>query len=376
MTLSAAFSELSESFHTVICQRNEQGFSVLNQALTNSLGFDRLMGGMFNNLDAAEKQLTQNTDLSVMYTLAANVFSVPDFARTAANTLASICQNFQLRNGFYADSISYSDTAIDIQLLRSSLDDAQWRAFKTSFAIADDGVLHWHQLTQQVPVEELAVITGLHPKQVPWALDGAVNILAQMIHEPTPSATYSVRTNLSFCTCLFLSATYLNQPQHADRANQLFNRLVEHGFDQHIQLWQQLLLQRLVYEWNEEDFNNLSQLSSRSLPNPVVKGLHDLCAIEVGDSCWDGDNDRDLLAGLLTECRFVVLIEGPIYEARNWLQLSNNHFHHEIWFFARPSEESTHARAIDSHGHIQYFSSLDDLLQFTQTVTVSPANRD
>lgn len=376
MSKHSALSDLSEQFAEIITSRDEQRFYNLIRRLCDSPSSDEIMGGLFSDTSAKQKHIDDVVHLAAMCTIAANVFSVPDYAKIAISGLNYLCQYHRLGNGFYADTSSYTNTEVDSTDLSSMLDPAQWLALKTYFELPDKGIFQWHQQTRHVPIEGLAEATGLHPKQAPWAFEGGLQLLQSKIKEPVTSTSYSIRSNMLFCYGLLLSATYLNQTQHAEVALQLMPKISQHGPQEYLDIWQLLLLQRLAYHWDEHDFNNLSNLFADADDIPVAGPLLKLCQINRPEQHSQltktaASTSSSLYITLLNHCEYVVMIEGPAYQARQWLQLTNNHYNPAIWIFARPSQQSCTAQILNSNGQLKSTDSIDGLLKLVSEVTRS-----
>ena len=367
MSAHPALSVLSEQFADIITMRDEIRFTQLFDTLAAHPSFDDVVGGLFDHSAPAQKHLGDNTAMAAICTLAANVFSVPECAKAAVTTLNNIAQQQQLENGFYSDSANYNDTDIEVSDLITLLDPAQWLALKTRFRLPDDGRFHWHTLTRHIAVQQLADKTGLHPKQAPWALEGGIQLMQHLIKQPSVTPSYSISNNILFCYGLLLSATYLNQSQHADIALSLMTRINEEITEQHRKLWQLLLVQRLAYHWDDSDFNALMQMEHDSDSSFVVNALMVLCQNQQAaqrSSITSSPLKHELLfVNLLNQCERIVLIEGPAYEAREWLQLSNNHYNPTTWIFARPAEQPCRARMLDKNANLKSIDSIDELLK-------------
>ena len=367
MSAHPALSDLSEQFANIISARDDRRFTDLFDALSNNPSLDDITGGLFDYDDPTQKCIIDSATLAAICTLAANVFSIPDFAKTAISALNYIIQHHQLDNGFYADSAIYNDTAIDTSDLIALLDSAQWLALKTRYQLPEEGKFHWHTLPRHIAIVKLADETGLHPKQAAWAFEGGLHLMQHLIKQPSASTSFSLRSNMLFCYSLLLSATYLNQSQHAEIALSLVARINQECPEQHRDLWQLLLLQRLAYHWDESDFEELTQLVTDSDESYLLSALKKLCQSDHTNQppliANPSLNDELLFVKLLNQCERIVLIEGPAYEARQWLQLSNNHYNPTIWIFARPAEQPCRARTLDTQAQPKSIDSIDELLK-------------
>ena len=381
MVTPQVLTNLAQQFHAIVSTRDEQLFAEYHNNLTQDPLFDEVIGGLFQHQVTTSRSLEENALLAAIYTLAANIFAIPDCAKTAITTLNNLATNHRTSDGWYADSSHYSDTNISITDLQSVTDPAQLNALTAYFNLPETGSFYWHKLTRNINLTELSDATGLHRKQTPLAFEGGLQMLQHLIMAPENSGSITMKSNLLFCYSLLLSATYLNQPHHAEIALDLFNHLKQHQQADNLNLWTLVILQRLAYEWQENDAQRLSDIMAKQddCKHPfLVSGLHDLMSSsdythQTSNNTKTNDataTQLPLFEKLLMDCQTVVLIEGPAHLARQWLQLANNHYNPRVWFFARSGQQPINAQLLRKSGEKEIIQNLDELLEIVSTDSV------
>lgn len=346
----------------LLLQQDKEGFQLIHNQIVSASEFDELTGGVFDDSSPLLKSLATNVQLALVYITAANTFADADYAKTALLTINHLIHNHRTEQGLYSEQTSYDLTSIDVNTIKSILDNSQWLALKTYFGLNDSEEIVWHLLYRKMPLSDLPLQSGLHRKQAPLALDGATQILQQFIPPPHQSNTYQLSSNLELCACLWLSALYLNQPSHAEAATHLVDRLKAKESINEESLWTLVLLLRLSYEWSDNDFELLSKIPQADTFIPTdILASHVNKQSQIGWTIND-EKPANLLTSLISNCETVVVIEGPAFAIRQWLQMTNNYFNPKLWVFAKPSDSPAQATLYRNNGSVEVITNMNELV--------------
>ena len=179
MTTASDINQLEEKLLSCISDKHEN-LDAFNDAARDILynsQRDHIFGGLFNDSIKAYKSLEVNAHLASVFVLAANYFGDSNYARLALETLAYLTNYHRCPSGLFAERSQFSETEVNTQELQSILTSSQWLALKTCFELPDSDTIQWHQLQVNIPMEQISQHSELHPKEVPLALDGALQIL-------------------------------------------------------------------------------------------------------------------------------------------------------------------------------------------------------
>lgn len=358
-----AIKALTQQLSNIVIHQDHALFESHHQQIVCASEYDELMGGLFDSDNEQQKTLHENVCLARVYVIAANIFADADYAKTALSTIQYLIHHHRTEQGYYCSLSSFTATAIEPEVLQSVLNPDQWLALTTYFGIDDSSAIHWHSLSRQMSVSALSEHTELHIKQAPLALDGGLQIMQQFINPPEQSEAVEVPDNIAFCYCLWLSATLLNQAGHADVARDLLAKIKSDDLSNHAAAIQLLLLQRLSYEWDDEDYCLLKQLASDqpTIPSAVLFN-HEHGAEHISWSCEPTIESDHVLTTMLSMCETVVIIEGPAFIIRQWLQLSSNYFNPKLWVFAKPSDISAQASLYHNDGAVEIITDMSVLV--------------
>jgi hypothetical protein len=359
----AAIKALTQQFSNIVIHQDRALFENYHQQIVCSSEYDELMGGLFDVDNEQQKTLYENVRLARVYVIAANIFADADYAKTALSTIQYLIYHHRTAQGYFCSHSHVSATAIEPEVLRSVLNPDQRLALTTYFGIDDSTLIRWHTLSRQMPVSALSEYTELHVKQAPLALDGGLQIMQQFITPPAQSEAVELAENIAFCHCLWLSATLLNQASHADVARELLAKITSDDLSSHAAAIEWLLLQRLSYEWDDEDYNLLKQLASNRLTIPsAVLFSHENGAEHISWSCEPTTESDHFFTPMLSMCETVVIIEGPAFIIRQWLQLTSNYFNPKLWVFAKPNDISVQASVYRDDGSVEIITDMNALV--------------
>jgi len=362
-TADAAIKALTQQLSNIVIHQDHALFESHHQKIVCASEYDELMGGLFDSDNQQQKTLHENVRLACIYVIAANIFADADYAKAALSTIQYLIHHHRTEQCYYCSHSSFTATAIEAEVLQSVLNPDQWLALTTYFGIDDSSAIHWHSLSRQMPVSKLSEHTELHVKQAPLALDGGLQIMQQFITPSVQSEAVELAENIAFCHCLWLSATLLNQASHADVARDLLAKIKSDDLSSHAAAIEWLLLQRLSYEWDDEDYNLLKQLASDqpTIPSAVLFS-HEHGAEHTSWFCAPTTENDHFFTPLLSMCETVVIIEGPAYIIRQWLQLTSNYFNPKLWVFAKPSDISVQASVYRDDGSVEIITDMNALV--------------
>lgn len=369
MITTSEINQLEEKLFNCILNNHEKpdSFHDIARSILYSSQRDYIFGGMFDDCTNASKSLAHNAYLANVFILAANYFGDSNYARLALETLAYLNTYHHQESGLFTERSQFAETKVNAHELQSILTPSQWLALKTCFALPESGNIPWHQLETEVPMEQVSQHSGLHPKEVPLVLDGALQILRSLIREPEQMDDESILSNLLFCKSLYLSATYLNQAEHGVIADSLYERLSKQDLTGHLSALLSLLLIKLRYQWDTTVYDHLIVLYRQFQHQEETDvNLDDyVCAELLIQSQTQTSNNA---ISYQPECLTgMVIIHGPEFLARQWLQETNNRIQLSYRFFAIPETSvagstKTRAQLIRTDGTIKEYESLDDLL--------------
>lgn len=346
----------------IILRQDKHAFHLIHDQLMSTPEYDELMGGLFNVNNPCQKSLETNVQLALVYITAANIFADADYAKTALGTINYVIRNHNNPTGLYSENSNYDLHSIDGDTIKSILDDSQWLALKTYYNLSDREPIEWHRLYRAMPPSDLPKVSGLHRKQAPLALDGAMQILQQLVPSPHQGAECLLSNNIKLCICLWLSALYLNQPIHAEFATQLLETLITDESISTLSHWPLLLTLRLSYAWSDDDYQHLINIPEviKTVPASILQSHINTQAL----CSWTPSRDKssNLLASLTSYCETVVVIQGPAFAIRHWLQMTNNYFNPKLWVFAMPSESPTQASLYRNNGSVEVITDMDELV--------------
>jgi len=375
MSLSFDYNLLCQQFH--LAQQSPHQYeqpllSRLTEILESNL-YDKLEGGVFSHGKLGRfKSLLINAQFVVLYSRVANVYSEASFAQAAIQTSRFFLSSNQ--SSFF-DRYDYQDPdfhLFSIEELRHSLDSAQWAAIQCFFCLPEMGVIDTSRLQVHRARADIHLHTELHPKQVPLALDAALQLLA-MIKQQRAQPAWGVEENdaasLQFCKALLTAGKYLNQPDIAQSGQQLLDILTaKPSLEVEPEYYLDVLLLSLQYQWRSSDFEQLQKL---------IDALKTKTQIKLQDSA----NHQDLyhlgrafnfntLERNFSEVPLLgsIIIEGPEFEARHWLQNADNQYQEKFRYYAYPIAGATETRAkLYSNDNAELvFDSLDSLINHCQ----------
>jgi hypothetical protein len=355
--VDVAFSKLVT--HPGSC---DETFISLADDLSQSSDIDHISGGLFTP-GSQDKQLGTNANLIATFGLAANFFANPDLARIGLQALGYILSHHRLEDGYFSSLSSCTENITTSEALKTNLDDAQWQALQCYFDLPDHGTVDWTSLSIANPRTTIHSLTGLHPKQVPLALDGALQILQFQLPRPYVEKQWTVRDNLLFCRALFIVGIYLNQQEKGEIAEQLFQNLIGHFDNSLSELWLDVMLLSLRHNWDQSIYEMAKELeladSTDKTPAAAFnqRVLQHLLAIEENKPAHTSEC-QDELADMFNG---IVLITGPAHLARQWLQQLDNQVQFKYRYFARPGEGPIQAQVHPVTGSAVTYTELDAL---------------
>ena len=350
--------------------------------------FDQLLG-CYQTVqnDTSIKPLKENALIIEGMAQLASYFGHPGFNNTAVFSGLFMQTYGRTESGFYSDIHITQHGKLSASDLQQVLTDDQWLALSVYFGLTGSDVLDTQQLSVATPRDLLVDKTGLHRKQVPLALDAALSIAAALVTNNLQIKTKNQpdhNANLLLVRALFALAGWLRLVDYAEQAQMLLTRLATTPVLSPA-LHLDALLSSLRYQWRSEDFEQLALL----LPFVITHDVDDFTETSISHLL----NCRDLIclaeqteltvdASLLTSqaanlaredalsaefdkhYQGCVIIKGPEYLARQWLQATCNQYQLERRYYAIPADTEIHATCYQTSGDKTQFTDLDALLTF------------
>jgi len=270
-TESASITETSEELHQLFL------------SLTNSCCHDHIEGGFFDG--SLKKSLTHNAKFLTLFSDFSGYFFDGFFSVPAIHSAQWLINNLQSEEGiFYQGMGTDSDELLsDYYSIRSEeldnlLDKDSRTAFFSAYGIALNDSVIPSKLTQIRSYKQVAEDTGLHIKQVPLALENALQLLSITRKNKTPpgiNQTLSLVDNCRVIISLFKAARQFNRDDFSASALTALESLSQHFPSQEVTdcadylLLLQTLIERLRYQWCENTFQRLETLAFQFLKSPA-----------------------------------------------------------------------------------------------------------
>ena len=369
---------------------SEQNHITTVEEFLSGTAVDHLLGGYSEvHEPIINKPLGSNALFIEIFAQLASYYSHSGFSQTASMA-GLLFNNYGYDPDTMFNSLSFTQTnSVSAQDVKTILTHDQWLALKHHFAIPESGNIDFSRLSIAVPRHNLSELTGLHPKQVPLALDAALSITSSLYANSLSVEKTNherAQSNLLMVRALFNLAGWLRQIDYAEFAQTILDQLYIHA-PSHPVLMLDCCLTSLRYQWREQDFAQLPNILTAIEQNPT-DSFTDICVTHLNDLQdlvvlfnLTGLNltlDIKQLASYRTaiaddiskefnrDYAGCIVIRGPEFLARQWLQSVGNQYQPNRRYYAIPTQAEIHAIGLDVNGEQFQFTELDALLGYCQ----------
>ncbi|MBT8448089.1 MAG: hypothetical protein KJO69_00255 [Gammaproteobacteria bacterium] len=369
---------------------SEYTFIATLEEFLNGSANDHLLGGYSEvQAQSINKSLKSNALFIETFAQLASYYSHSGFSQTASMA-GLLFNNYGYDPDTMFSSLSFTQTnSVSAQDIKTILTHEQWLALKHYFALPESGDLDFSRLSVAVPRHNLSQQTGLHPKQVPLALDAALSITSSLYANSLSVEKMNherVQSNLLMVRALFCLAGWLRQIDYAEYAQTILDQLYGHA-PSHPVLMLDCCLTSLRYQWREQDFAQLPNILSAIEQSPT-DSFTDICLTHINDlqdvevlseltglnltiainqlASYSTATTDDISKEFTRDYAGCIVIRGPEFLARQWLQLVGNQYQPNRRYYAIPTQTEIHAIGLDTNGEQLQFKELDALLSHCQ----------
>ncbi len=252
--------------------------------LANSHCHDHIEGGFYEG--SLKKSLTYNAKFLSLFSDFSGCFFDGFFSVPAIHSAQWLITNLQAENGIFyqhmgteSDDILSDYYSVKPEELETILDKDSRTAFISAYNLSSHEPESLIKLSQVRSFEQIAEDTNLHIKQVPLALENALQLLSYERKNkklPAIDRSISLKDNCSFISSLFKAARQFNRDDFSKSALAALESLY-HQFPTHqitdcadYLLLLHTLLSRLQYQWCDITFQWLEKLAYQFLKCPVA----------------------------------------------------------------------------------------------------------
>ena len=240
---------------------------------------DFIEGGFFSTTSKSDnfnntKSLIINVQFIELFSNSASYFFEGVFSELAINTSQWTINNLQkddgcFYNGLNSDEIKLPYYSTNLQHLKSGVNQQSFDAFTTGYKSSSESP---ERLLKTNTDQQIATQLSMHIKQVPIALESSRQYLLSLRNnKQSPKLNQSICyvSNARMISTLLKCAQLLNQSDFAFSALKALDGLQLHfknSTSDNVSITEALqlthtLLTRLSYQWNDEDYQWLLQIS-------------------------------------------------------------------------------------------------------------------
>jgi len=395
-------------------------------SLVNSDNYDHLEGGFFNPQSSKtntqpdfQKTLINNANFINLLSHASGYFFEGLFSVPAINSAQWVINNLQSPTGAFYKAMNNDTLAeyysIELSQIKQQLDSDCTTAFLSTYGIDELATVPINRITRKRSYQQVSEATGMHIKQVPLALEAARQLLSLSRDSnkvPQIDNTIHIIENSKIISALYNAARQFNRDDFASAATlaltDIHSRKPDNDSfsDNECLALLSTLLHRLQYQWNDQDYQWLKQLSLKVVkkPDSIIQSIkeHDFnniitdffnlyiltsdplfltTAHSVRDSLHEqltkttDYNPSQLLALLKAQSEhYCIIIRGSKHESLFWLQQLATGFKPANFVFAIandcngisnelfPEVTTTQAVVCTTNNTVKTYLSLDNLL--------------
>ncbi|MCP4414460.1 MAG: hypothetical protein GY808_18045 [Gammaproteobacteria bacterium] len=256
----------------------------LFSSLANSHCHDHIEGGFFDG--SLKKSLNSNAIYLSLFSDFSGYFFDGFFSIPAIQSAQWLINNLQAEDGvFYQcmgtenDNVLSDYYTIKPEEVKKCLDHDSRIAFISAYNLSQQEPVHQIKLSQVRSFQQIADDTNLHIKQVPLALENALQLLSlSQKNKKSPAIDYSIslKDNCRAIISLFKAARQFNQDNFSKSAlaaiESLYHLFLKHKITDCADylLLIQALLARLQYQWCDVSFQWLEKLACQFIKSPVA----------------------------------------------------------------------------------------------------------
>ncbi len=289
-------------------------------SLANSHCHDHIEGGFFDG--SLKKSLKSNAIYLSLFSDFSGCFFDGFFSIPAIQSAQWLINNLQAEEGVFYQCMGTEndDVLSDYYTLKPEemeklLDQDSRLAFMSAYNLSPQEPVNQMTLTQARSFQQIAEDTNLHIKQVPLALENALQLLSfakKHVTSPAIDCSISLQDNCRAITSLFKAARQFNRDDFSKSALVAIESLY-HLFPYHkitdcadYLLLLHALLTRLQYQWCDNTFQWLEKLACQFIKSPVAN-TETIIQTIVHEQLISAINDFFILEVLIGKIDFQVM---------------------------------------------------------------------
>ncbi len=302
-------------------------------SLANSHCHDHIEGGFFDG--SLIKSLQSNAIYLSLFSDFSGCFFDGFFSIPAIQSAQWLINNLQAEEGvFYQRMGTENDDAlsdyytIKPEEMEKHLDQDSRLAFISAYNLSPEAPVKQIKFAQVRSFQQIADDTNLHIKQVPLALENALQLLSfaqKNKKSPAIDCSISLKDNCRAITSLFKAARQFNRDDFSKSAltaiESLYRLFPKHTITDCADylLLLHALLSRLQYQWCDNAFQWLEKLACQFIKSPVAN-TETIIQTMIQEQLINTINDFYILEVLIGKIDFQVLAASISTELKSMVQ--------------------------------------------------------